>query len=196
MENRIRKERHKRIRKEDIDLLGYERLTMKVLVQIAKTHGQWVFDYRESLEQESMIGLIKAWHAYDPTRGTFVTIAYLKIHNEMTRFINKKARAYVCMNNLEDIKFGYVQGGTAKMTWQDLFPGNHVDYFDVARLAIKPDEEDMWKLFKGLCSGVLKVSMHKYVGVTKDELAIMTEELRERMVAVVLELYGESHLYS
>jgi len=188
-------ERHNRIPKKDIDILGYNRLIMKVMSQLAKKHGRWVYDYREELEQEGIIGLIKAYHTYDPNRGTYVTIAYLKIHTEMTRCINRRARTFVHMNQLEDINPPGAEG-RGKLTWEDLFPGNLVDYFSVARLSINPEEEKLWKLFEGLCNGVLKPPMYLYVGVTKEELVGLTKELRERMASVVLELYGESYLYN
>ena len=189
------KERNKRIPKDEVDLLGYDKLMKKVLYQLGKKHGQWVFDLKEELLQEGIIGLIKAHKAYDPDRGTFVTIAYLKIHTEMTRLINKRAREFVCMNNLEEIKFCYVQGSTAKLSWQELFPSSDVDYLAVAKLSIKEDDKVGWKLLEGLCNGVRKNSMHKFIGLSKADTERRLKKLKDDMIAVVLELYGDTENY-
>ena len=195
LDNNSKKEMHPRLAKEDIDLLGYDKLIMKILVNMANARGQWVYDHKESLQHEAMIGILKAYDVYDPTRGTFVTIAYLKIHTEMTRFLNKKSRAFVCMNYLEDLKFGFVQGGTAKMTWQDLFPSNNIDYIEVARLSIKEDDEIGWEIFRCLCDGVPWSSVHKRVGLTREETKERKELLKEDMIAVVKELVGGPEFY-
>ncbi len=189
-----RKESHKRLAKKDININEYKALITKVINGLALKRGPWVYSHKESLEQEAVFGLIKAYKSYDPTRGTFVTIAYLKIHTEMVRFLNKRSKDFVHMNNLEDIKFGGSSSGGTH-TWQDLFANNSIDYMAVAKLAIESDDTVMWELFKCLCNGIPWKKVPECIGFSKEDTDKLREELKESMVAVVRELTGDKENY-
>ncbi len=189
------KERNTRPPKDSINILEYDRLLHKMIYKMSKTYGKWVFDYKEELMQEGYIGLIKAHKVYDPTRGTFVTIAYLRVHTEMCHYLNHKAKGFVRMNNLEDVQGKSSPLGGGSFTWEDLFAGNEVDYLAVARLSIDKEDIVSQKLFEGLIMGVRKGSLHKFCGVPRDEIQGRIDELKGLMVAVVEELYGDSSSY-
>ena len=190
------KERNERIPIEDVDLLGYDRLLNKILFALGKKYGQWVFDLKEELLQEGIIGLIKAHKAYDPERGTFVTIAYLKVHTEMVRFINAKAKQFVIMNDLENLHVSLNANEVSSMiTWEDLIPSNQVDYLAVAKISIKEDDHVGWLLFNALCNGMKKSELPKHIGLSVKDTQRRRKKLREDMIAVVEELYGESVMY-
>ena len=177
------KERHERIPKEDVDILDYHPLIMKELHKLAGDYGKFVWQYEHELVQEGYIGLMNAWEKYDPERGTFVTIAYLRVQTKMGRELVKHIKEYIKLNHLEDIKF--MDGDS--MMWEDIFPSNEVDYEAVCKLACK-DAIDV-ELVYGLVNGVTKKDMPVWIGTTHKEMLRRYKALREEMIAVVNELY-------
>lgn len=180
-----RKERNPRLPKDEIDILDYKGLLIKVLNVLARKHGKNVFLYEEDLIQEGYIGLIKALEAYDPTRGTYVTIAYLKVYTEMTRFLLRAGREYRCTVSPEDLTF--MDGSPGD--WESLFQNETVDYDAVARLAAV-DDIDL-ELYKHLVSGTRSRSIHVQIGITTKEVRSRKDRLKENMVAVTMDIYGD-----
>ena len=81
----------------------------------------------EDLYQEGQIGLLKALDAYDPTRGTFVTIAWLKVHTEITRRLNSVRKVMKYEVPFEDLKIDSTDDQEG-VTWEETFEGSDIDY--------------------------------------------------------------------
>ncbi len=181
---RKRKERNERPFKKDIDLLAYDPLMNKVLNKLAKRHGIWVYFYREELIQEGYTGLMQAYNVYDRERGTFVTIAYLRVWSAMQKFINKEARMYVKTENLEAMK-GAAEG--KDVLWQDMIPSSEIDYGAVLRLAvIKPKDRE---LMNHVIGGTLRKDIPKKVGLSIRATKESIERLRDDIIEVCNEMY-------
>ena len=136
--------------------------------------------------QEGYIGLIKALEVYDPDRGTYVTIAYLKVYTEMTRCLLKAGREYRNTVPLEDLSLPNGSAGD----WESLFQNEIIDFDAVVRLSCLDDED--FELYKHLALGTRSRSIHVQMGITEEEVAWIKEELKENMVAVCNEIYGDN----
>jgi len=181
-----RKERNPRPLKEDIDLLGYDALINKVMVKLVKKHGKWVYRYQGELRQEGSIGLIKAHKVYDRTKGTFVTIAYLKVYTQMSRFLIKEARIFSKTNRLEELTLKMLTGRDS-IDWQDLFPSHEISYEVVVRLGAKSklDKEIIYHLIKG----TYRRNIPAKVGLTDEQFEVELSRIKDNLVAVCYELY-------
>lgn len=186
--NKKWKERHPRLPKDQINILDYHGLLIKIVNKLAKDYGLFVYEYEEDLIQVGYIALIAAWEKYDPTRGTYVTIAWLRAHTYMQRALFKHIKSYVGTVNLEDLKF---KDSEDCMGWQDLFPSQDVDYFAVARIGIRDYDDIGWKLFEALCNGKLKRSMPKILGLNMEEVEEAYDDLKEDLLGACEELYGD-----
>ena len=182
------KERHKRLPKDQINILDYKNLLIKIINKLAKDYGLFVYDYEEDLLQTGYVALIAAWEKYDKTRGTFVTIAWLRAHTYMQRQLFKYIKEYVATVNLEDLKFSDSEDN---MGWQDLFPSQDVDYFAVAKVGIRDYDDVGWLLFEALCNGKMVRSWPKLLGLNKEETAEAYADLRSDLLAACAELYPE-----
>ena len=187
-----RKERNARLPKEEIDILEYEPLIGKILHKLAKKHGPWVYRYKEELHQEGFVGLIQAYNRYDPTRGTYVTIAYLRVWSAMQKVVNKEAKRYVKTEHLEEMRTSGKSSavGGPSVNWQDLIPSHEVNYGAVLRLAV-PDEKDR-ELMNHVIGGTLKKDLPKAVGLTVRATKESLKRVREDILAVCNEMYLES----
>lgn len=181
------KERNKREAKEDIDILDYEPLIWKIITKAAMTQGNWVYDYKDDLKQVGYLALMSAFNSYDPAKGTFITIAWLRITTHVGRFLRKKAIHYSSTNHLEDLSF--TTGSNEAIAWEDLFPSNEIDLVVIANLAVSKEDDIDWEILKMLTNGVKKRSMPKRLGLTHAETTRRIDLLRTNMVAVCNEIY-------
>ena len=85
-------EKHARIPKEDVDVLQYDKLIGKVLVTLTHKYGSRVFSLQEDLVSLGYETLLLAKKKYDPSRGTFVTLAYLRLYTYLDRFLSREFR--------------------------------------------------------------------------------------------------------
>lgn len=181
------KERNKRLDKDDVDILDYEPLVWKIITKFAATKGNWVYDYKEELKQIGYMALISAHKSYDPTKGTFVTIAWLRIQTHVGRFLRKQSIYFSSVNHLEDLN--YTTGSNEAIAWEDLFPSNEIDLNVIARLAVNKNDDIDWKLLDLLVMGEKKRSIPKKLGLTHAETKTRIGLLRENLVAVCNEIY-------
>ena len=177
------KERHQRLPKEDVNILDYHPLIRKTINRLAKKYGKFVYLYEQELIQEGYIALIAAWNTYNPERGTFVTLAWLRVDTALKRELNRQAKEFKKTNRLEHLSF---EGGEV-LTWEDMFASDEVDYAAICRLACK-DSIDA-ELVYGLVEGITKKDMAVWIGVTHEDMLERYDFLKEEMVAVVNELY-------
>ena len=177
------KERNPRLAKEEINILDYHSLIMKEIHSLANKYGKFVWKFQSDIVQEGYIGLIEAFNKYDPKRGTFVTLAYLRVKTRCSRELYRHIKEFKCCSHLEDLT--HVEGDY--MVWADIFPSNEVDYEGVCRLACK-DYTDR-ELVIGLAAGIVKEDMAVWIGTTHKEMLRRYDELREEMIAVCNELY-------
>jgi RNA polymerase sigma factor (sigma-70 family) len=182
------KERNKREPKENVDILMYEPLIWKVITKYAVAKGNWVYDYKEELKQIGYLALISAFQSYDPERGTFVTIAWLRIDTHISRYLRKQAIHFRSTNHLEDLNF--TTGSNEAISWQDLFPSSDVDIPVVCRLAVSEQDDIDWKLLNMLIMGERRRSIPNKLGLSRTETNRRIEILRENLVAVCNEIYG------
>ena len=187
------KERNKRVEKEDVNILDYEALIWKIITKSAMTHGNWVYDHKESLKQVGYMALMSALKSYDPTKGTFITIAWLRVTTHIGRVVRKKAIEYASTNHLEDLNF--TTGSNEAIAWQDLFPSNEIDLNVIGRLAINPDDNVDVYILSMLTKGVSRRSMPRQLSellgyeMTHEEAKERVKTLRDNMVAVCNEIY-------
>ena len=181
------KERNKRIDKGEINILDYEALVWKIICKEAAGKGNWVYDYKEELKQLGFMALMSAHKSYDPTKGTFVTIAWLRVSTHVGRFLRKQAIYFSSVNHLEDLNF--TTGSNEAIAWEDLFPSNEIDLDVIARLAVNKDDDIDWKILDMLCNGSKKRSMPKALGLTHEETRQRIAKLRANLVAVCNEIY-------
>jgi len=90
-------------------------------------YGPWVSMWEDELLQEGQIGLMKALDAYDPERGTFVTIAWLKVHTEMTRKLKAIRKIKRHEVYLEDLKKDF-NADNEEVAWEETFEGSCINY--------------------------------------------------------------------
>lgn len=181
------KERHERIPKDEVDILQYEPLIWKIICTFAGKLGNWVYDYKEELKQIGYIALMSAHKDYNPERGTFVTLGYLRVHTHITRFLRKQSIHFGSCHHLEELNLK--SGSSLAIAWQDLFPSNEIDLNVIARLAVSKEDDIDWKILECLINGVPKRSMPKQLGLTHVETERRIALLRENMVFVTNEIY-------
>jgi len=181
------KEVHERIPKDQVNVLDYKPLINKVLQSLAKTYGQYVYDYDEELKQDGIIALLKAKEDYDPTRGTYVTLAWLRIRTFMHRRLIKESEQYANTCYLEDLALP--SDSSEPLIWEDLLPSNQVDFAAVARLACT-DSLD-WKILEGLTEeGVNPRQLHQFIGLPFNITQARVAQLKDNMAEVVKDIYS------
>jgi len=183
------KERHKRIPKNKVDLLAYDKLIHKVIWNISKARGMWVKRITDDLIQQGYIGLIEAQKSYDPTKGTFVTWAYLKIHKHMLRLIDKENKNRYRQVHLEELskQSSGVSAAQDYSSWQEIFPSRQVDYGSILRLALVDSIDiQMVELFM---SGTYYRNLHFKLGLTEEEVVERWAGAKQLVIEVCRELY-------
>jgi len=182
MAKTINKERNERVDKESIDILKYEPLIWKVVTSFAKRLGNWVYDFKEDLKQIGFLALMSAFKDYDNERGTYVTLAFLRVQTFIGRYLRKQAVSHSHCGHLEDLL-----DSRKAIAWQDLFPSNDIDLNVIARLAVR-DAKD-WQVLEALVDDEPYKTFPARVGLTRKDATARIKELRENLIAVTNEIY-------
>lgn len=168
---------------EEIDVLNYHKLIIKVYKAMCLKYGTWLERHKEDLVQSGYIGLVKAKEKYTPGRGSFLGLAYLRIMSAMQGDIARHAKYDVNTTPLES--FGPKHDakspdGTERLSWEETFSGNILDYEVVLRFIT--DEEDKAVLF-GIIEMYPYWKLRNILKETKEEhesrVVRIKQELRE-----------------
>jgi len=192
-----KKEKHKRIPKEDVNLLDYTALLKGVFNKFVIAYGPLVAIWEEDLMQEGQIGLMKALDKYDPKKGTFVTIAWLKVHTAMTRKLNCKGGILQVLKHeisFEDMgnknwsrSGGSASGGMAEVSWEETFEGTPVNYDALVWHFTDPkDRKAAYCIFKYLS----KKNRIKILGEPIEEADVRCERVFSEMLTLLNLWYG------
>jgi hypothetical protein len=181
------KERNKRVGKEEVDILEYEALVWKIICKEAAGKGNWVYDYKEELKQLGFMALMSAHNSYDPTKGTFITIAWLRVSTHIGRFLRKQAIYFSSINHLEDLSF--TTGSNEAISWQDLFASSEIDLNVIIRLAVNKEDDIDWLIVHLLMTGCNRREFPRELGLSHTETKERIAALRENLVSVCNEIY-------
>lgn len=181
-----KEEQHDRIPKEDVHVEEYEELIAKVYHRMVNKYGEWVTYHKESLFQQGYMGLCKAKQSYDPSRGTFVTLGYLKIHTEMTRYLTKKWNKQKREVYLEE---ALEERGDAvnNYAWEDYQGGYSIDYDKLA------NHFKYWRdryAVMAVCEKWNKRKKVKYMKEPIDKAEARCDRVLQDMITLVTIWYG------
>jgi len=167
-------------RNEDIIIEDYHNLVLKVYCHMIAKFGTWLQRYKQDLIQSGYCGLIKAKEKYEPGRGSFLGLAWLRIQSAMQSDIAKYAKFETYTMPIEDLKLYANAADSEQLDWQDLIPSEMVDYESVLRMITDPDDQ---KLLEGIIEMYPYWKLRKILGETKEEhdarVARLKDELRE-----------------
>lgn len=125
---------------EEINVSDYHNLVLKVYCHMISKFGRWLQRYKKDLIQVGYIGLLKAKEKYEPGRGSFLGLAYLRIMSQMQSDIAKYAKFETNNMSIEDLCLYSDAPDSDKLDWQDLIPSDQVDYGAVFAMIKDPDD--------------------------------------------------------
>lgn len=165
---------------EEIVILNYENLNIKVFNRMVQKFGPWLHRHRFDLLQTGYIGLIKAKEKYTPGRGSFVALAYLRIMSVMQNDIAKYAKFEMNTIPLEDVSgpTGTSKGEMSEMTWEDMFSGHILDYGLLLRMVEDADDQ---KVLLGIIEMYPYWKLRAIMNESKEDHEIRVARIKEEL---------------
>lgn len=84
---------------------NYKEIHIKYTPLVQKFVNRYPLDFREDLQQEAYFALYRAYRDWDPSRATFITVAYKYIRNACYTYV--RDRAYIIRIPANSYKSGY-----------------------------------------------------------------------------------------
>lgn len=175
-------EKHDRIPKEDIDVTQYNQLTGKVLMTLTKKHGRKVFGMRDDLISLSYEILLMAKKVYDPSRGTFVTLAYLRLYTLLDRYIfrelKRQSREFL---SLDKTKANHDSGYDPSTTenFKESIEGASFDMDIFFERYLGTDQE---KAFRAVVEGWTDMQVIRNTGYSYEDFLPQMQEVLDEMM--------------
>lgn len=208
--NKPKEEVHARVNKEDINVLDYYELIGKMLRTMTEKYGPVVFNLAEDLGQYAFELLLKAKKDYNPNKGTFVTLAYLRLFTMMDRYIQRHllttryevlcgAGGHMSQPKGEDEKSPEVEGGIIDFEKiHNKFMGSDMEPYYLALIddwgydrcmkELGCTREEALPMLQRVADDIIEMGRiwagyHPYVGVTvKTEVRGRKHDSRKRAV--------------
>ena len=152
--------------KEDIDVTQYFKLIIKVFNHNVSRFGPWLKKHKEDVVQAGYIGLIKAKSKYEPKKGSFLGLAWLRIDSAIKAEVATLSRYHMNHVSLEDIGYSPSATATDKLPWEEMFSGDILDYGIILRMV---KGEDHKKLLYGIIEMYPYWKLRAILGETKEE---------------------------
>lgn len=188
LNNKPQEEVHKRVPKDEVDVTEYEPLIHKVVKDFARTYGDLITDNYEDYVSVGYIALVKAKKAYDPDRGTFVTIAFLKVLSAV-QALYLKYKKQQSVSDLRKLEVHDKEGESVEDS--DSFienaSGSTIDYRVVGSLLSKENQ----RLYLALCQGKRKGTICRHLDIKWHDYDNRVRELKDEIHEVMTILYGE-----
>jgi hypothetical protein len=166
----------------DIDIMDYENLVNKVFNSRVKKFGGWVHLYREEMVQEGFIGLMKAKEKYQPGRGSFLGLAWLRISKAMNTELAKFAKYNMNTKPIDSLN-GYARvDGNSSLNWEDLVAGDIIDYEVIIGFV---SEEDDKKLLHGIIEMYPYWKLRAILGESKAVHEMHVEKLKVELLELL-----------
>lgn len=188
LNNKPQEEVHKRIPEDEVDVTEYEPLIHKVVKDFARTYGDLITDNYEDYVSAGYIALIKAKKAYDPERGTFVTIAFLKVLSAV-QALYLKYKEQQSVSDLRKLKVNDKEGESVEDSdsFTESVSGSTVDYRVVGSLLSKENQ----RLYLALCQGKRRGIICRHLDIKWNDYDNRVRELKDEIHEVMTILYGE-----
>ena len=188
LDNKPQEEVHKRIPEDEVDVTEYEPLIHKVVKDFARTYGDLITDNYEDYVSAGYIALIKAKKAYDPERGTFVTIAFLKVLSAV-QALYLKYKKQQSVSDLRKLKVNDKEGEGVEDSdsFTENASGSTIDYKVVGSLLSKENQ----RLYLALCQGKRKGMICRHLDIKWNDYDNKVRELKDEIHEVMTILYGE-----
>lgn len=179
--NKPKPEVHGRPNPEDINVADYDPLIYKFIHGYARTYGAIIVENIEDFYAVGLEGIMKAKKAYDPSRGTFVTIAYYKVFTEVSKLYRKLVKEYEHCDLSTEEQTEMHQRSVSDALGSAI--GSSVDYSALGRILSVEDRQLYYCLLH-----------NKTMTETCKELHISKEDYRER-VATLKDTIIEHHRF-
>ena len=188
LNNKPQEEVHKRTPKDEVDVTEYEPLIHKVVKDFARTYGDLITDNYEDYVSVGYIALIKAKKEYDPDRGTFVTIAFLKVLSAV-QALYLKYKKQQSVSDLRKLKVHDKEGESVEDSdsFTENASGSSIDYKVVGSLLSKENQ----RLYLALCQGKEKGMICRHLDIKWHDYDNRVRELKDEIHEVMTILYGE-----
>ena len=188
LNNKPQEEVHKRIPEDEVDVTQYEPLIHKVVKDFARTYGDLITDNYEDYVSVGYIALMKAKKAYDPERGTFVTIAFLKVSSAV-QALYLKYKKQQSVSDLRKLKVSDKEGDSVEDSdsFTESVSGSTIDYGVVGSLLSKENQ----RLYLALCKGKRKGMICRHLDIKWHDYDNRIRELKDEIHEVMTILYGE-----
>lgn len=188
LDNKPQEEVHKRIPEDEVDVTEYEPLIHKVVKDFARTYGDLITENYEDYVSAGYIALIKAKKAYDTERGTFVTIAFLKVLSAV-QALYLKYKKQQSVSDLRKLKVNDKEGESVEDSdsFTESVSGSTVDYRVVGSLLSKENQ----RLYLALCQGKRKGIICRHLDIEWHDYDNRVRELKDEIHEVMTILYGE-----
>lgn len=186
-----KKEKHPRIPVEDVDVTQYYALVNKMIRGYARSYGQIITDNYEEFFSAGIVGLLKAKRDYDPTRGTFVTIAYRKVftavHNLYVSLSKERGRMDLSTSEQLEAMEMTSTDFTKRVVINHGFSAN---FEVVGELLMGVHKKLYWCLYNGLT----KQRACVVCDIHPDDYDTVCQELKEEILEITTQLYGGRRL--
>ena len=188
LNNQPKEEVHKRIPKDEVDVTQYEPLIHKIIKDFARTYGDLITDNYEDYVSVGYIALMKAKKAYDPDRGTFVTIAFRKVLSAV-HALYLKYKKQQSVSDLRKLKVSDKEGESAEDSdsFTENVSGSNIDYGVVGSML----SEECQRLYLALCKGERKGAICRHLDIKWHDYDKRVRELKDELHEVMTILYGE-----
>jgi len=182
IDNKPKKEVHKRIPVDDVDVTQYYPLINKWVRSYERSYGRIITDNYEDFTSAGLIGILKAKKVYDPTRGTFVTIAFRKVFTEI-------AKLYKKLENQERFQDHQVYDEDSDVPERKIYDvaGSVVDYEIIGQLMSKRNRI----FYTGLCLGLNRGKICAMCDIPFSEYEEVKMEVREEALEILSIINGD-----
>lgn len=174
-----KKEVHKRIPVDGVDVTKYYPLVNKWVRSYERSYGQIITDNYEDFVSAGLIGILKAKEVYDPSRGTFVTIAFHKVFTEISNLYKKLLKQEELADNYSDSESDDSNSSSKTKRMYEV-SGTYVDYGLIARLMTGRNLE----FFKGLCLGYNRSRICAICDISYKDYDKVKQEVKEEVLEV------------
>lgn len=183
-----KREKHKRLSPDEIDVTKYYRLVDKVLNRFQRKFGNVIMQNRDDLFAHGLIGLMKAKDAYDPSKGTYVTLAYLRVHSNIWEPLMKILKYRENNISLEDTKFPNMD--ICDTNWEEQVEGVNLDYEWIGSML---NSKLKRLVYFSLLYGYNMKEIMEFSGESRVIIRETIKEVKAETMCLVYDIYGSKY---
>lgn len=174
---------HQRIAVEDVDVTQYYPLINKWVRSYERSYGQVITDNYDDFVSVGLIGILKAKKAYDPSRGTFVTIAFHKVFTEIQTLYKKlmTQERFRDQHTIDEDSEDLAQKKVHEL------PGAVVDYDTIGNFMSGRNK----MFYAGLCKGLHRAKICAMCDIPYSEFDEVKQEVKEEALEILSIITGD-----